>query len=76
MIVMSFSSDTKNEIARIYDEDRCCQIAELAGIVRLNGTVLISANNQIGLEIRTENAALARKVLSLAKKLFAAKVRK
>lgn len=67
---MSFSGDTKNELARIYAPNRCCQMAELAGLVRMDGTILISANNRIGLEIKTENAAVARKVLKLAKKLF------
>ncbi|MGI6227065.1 MAG: DNA-binding protein WhiA [Peptococcales bacterium] len=67
---MSFSEKTKNELARIIPEDRCCQMAELAGLVRMDGTILISAKNQIGLELSTENAAVARKVLRLAKLIF------
>jgi len=67
---MSFSIKTKNELARKVPEKRCCQIAELAGLVRMDGTILISANNQIGLELITENAAVARKVLKLAKLVF------
>jgi DNA-binding protein WhiA len=67
---ISFSEKTKNELARIIPEDRCCQMAELAGLVRMDGTILISAKNQIGLELSTENAAVARKVLRLAKLIF------
>ena len=68
---MSFSSKTKNALARIIPEDKCCQIAELAGLVRIGGTILISSHNQIGLELSTENAAVARKFLKLAKIIFA-----
>lgn len=67
---MSFSSKTKNALARILPESKCCQIAELAGLVRIGGTILISSHNQIGLELSTENAAVARKVLKLAKIIF------
>lgn len=67
---MSFSEKTKNELARIISQDRCCQMAELAGLVRMDGTILISAKNQVGLELTTENAAVARKVLRLAKLIF------
>ncbi|MDK2824785.1 MAG: cell division protein WhiA [Clostridia bacterium] len=67
---MSFSEKTKNELARIIPQNRCCQMAELAGLVRMDGTILISTNNQIGLELTTENAAVARKVLKLAKLVF------
>ena len=68
---MSFSAKTKNDLARILPEKRCCQIAELAGLVRMDGTILISSNNQMGLELTTENAAVARKTLKLAKLIFA-----
>ncbi|KJS19083.1 MAG: sporulation regulator WhiA [Clostridiaceae bacterium BRH_c20a] len=67
---MSFSEKTKNELARIILKDRCCQMAELAGLVRMDGTILISSKNQIGLELTTENAAVARKILRLAKLVF------
>lgn len=68
---MSFSSKTKNALARIIPENKCCQIAELAGLVRIGGTILISSHNQIGLELSTENAAVARKIVKLAKIIFA-----
>jgi len=64
---------TKNELARIIPSNHCCQMAELAGLIRMDGTILISTNNQIGLELTTENAAIARKVLKLAKLVFKVK---
>lgn len=67
---MSFSEITKNELARVIPEGRCCQMAELAGLIRMDGAILISTNNQIGLELTTENAAVARKVVKLAKLVF------
>ncbi|NLW23952.1 MAG: DNA-binding protein WhiA [Clostridia bacterium] len=67
---MSFSTKTKNELARIFPMQRCCQLAELAGLVRVDGTILISPNNQIGLQLTTGNPAIARKGLKLAKLLF------
>jgi DNA-binding protein WhiA len=67
---MSFSEKTKNELAHIIPQDRCCQMAELAGLVRMDGTILISAHNKIGLDLTTENAAVARKGLRLAKLIF------
>lgn len=67
---MSFSEKTKNELAHVIPQDRCCQMAELAGLVRMDGTILISAHNKIGLDLTTENAAVARKGLRLAKLIF------
>lgn len=67
---MSFSTETKDELARIYPEKRCCQLAELAALVRMDGTVTINADQLKGLYINTENAGVARKILRLAKNLF------
>jgi len=67
---MSFSSVTKNELSRISLEDRCCAIAELAALVRMNGFIQISGNNKVYLKFTTENAAIARRTFSLLKKLY------
>lgn len=67
---MSFSNTIKNELAHIEDRPRCCQTAELAGIVRMDGTILIGNKNGVGLELVTENAAVARKSFKLLKQLF------
>ena len=67
---MSFSAKTKEAMARYQSEKRCCQKAELAGIVRMNGTIKISVKERLGLEVTTENAAVARKVVRLAKENY------
>lgn len=67
---MSFSSATKNELSRIPLENRCCAIAELAALVRMNGLIQISGNKKVNLKFSTENAAIARRTFSLLKKLY------
>ena len=58
---MSFSNEIKNELAHMEHAKKCCEIAELAGLVRMDGTILIGSRKGIGLELVTENAAVARK---------------
>lgn len=67
---MSFSNEIKNELAHLEQEKKCCEIAELAGLVRMDGTILIGSRKGIGLELTTENAAVARKAFKGLKKLF------
>ena len=67
---MSFSADVKNELARITDENNCCHIAELAALMRMGGTMLIGGNSALGITFTTENAAVARKVLTIIKRGF------
>ena len=67
---MSFSLKTKNELARIISHERCCQLAEFAALIRMDGTVQISAYRRVSLSVTTENAAVARKIFKLAKELF------
>lgn len=67
---MSFSTQTKDELARIISEKPCCQLAELAALIRMDGTITINPEQGVGLYIRTENAAVARKTFKLAKEIF------
>jgi len=67
---VSFSADVKNELARVAGESGCCQIAELAALMRMSGTMVIGGNNTLGINFTTENAAVARKVLTLIKRRF------
>ena len=69
---MSFSATTKNELARVYSRADCCRLAELAAILRMGGRINYEkqqGNKGAQLRIATENAAVARKVLSLLKDL-------
>ncbi|SDO40529.1 DNA-binding protein WhiA [Alkalicoccus daliensis] len=65
---MSFASMTKKELTQL-EPDECCAKAELAALVRMNGAVSLR-NMQISLDIQTENAAIARRIYTLLKKIF------
>lgn len=65
---MSFASMTKKELTQL-EADECCSKAELAALVRMNGAVSIR-NMQMSLDIQTENAAIARRIYTLLKKIF------
>lgn len=65
---MSFSSKTKNELARKTSEDKCCQLAELSGLMHVSGSIQLAGNQQINVKITTENPAVARLVFTLFKK--------
>ncbi|MEB3103176.1 DNA-binding protein WhiA [Ferviditalea candida] len=65
---MSFASQTKKELTMI-EADACCEKAELSALIRMNGSVEVS-NQRIQLDVSTENAAIARRIYSLVKKLF------
>lgn len=67
---MTFSVMTKNELARIIPDKRCCQLAELSALLRMDGTIQISANQQVAFFVTTDNAAVARKTFRLIKLLF------
>lgn len=66
---MTFSSKTKNELSRIELEDRCCALSELSAILRMAGSIKIS-NRKISVEFNTENAAIARRIFSILKKVY------
>ena len=63
---LSFSSDVKNELARFEIAKKCCEKAELLGLLKMNGALVLSGLN-LGIHFLTENAALARRVLQLLK---------
>lgn len=65
---MSFASVTKKELTQI-ESNECCAKAELAAIIRMNGSVHIR-NLQISLDVQTENAAIARRIYTLLKKVY------
>ncbi|WP_096436937.1 DNA-binding protein WhiA [Alteribacter populi] len=65
---MSFASVTKKELTQL-EVDQCCKKAELAALIRMNGS-LSFGNKQFILDIQTENAAIARRIYSLIKDLF------
>ncbi|MBU8906706.1 DNA-binding protein WhiA [Desertibacillus haloalkaliphilus] len=65
---MSFAATTKKELTQL-ETDGCCAQAELAALIRMNGSLSFS-NQQLVLDISTENAAIARRIYTLIKKLY------
>jgi len=58
-VVMSFSSDIKDELARLQNEKTCCRQAELAGLLR-TGLMLREVQGQPTLLFITEHASVSR----------------
>ncbi len=67
---MSFSATTKNELARVIPENKCCQLAEISGFIRMCGTIQLSGHGKMNIKLVTENPAAARKIIKLLKLYF------
>ena len=67
---MSFSKDVKNELARVPMEDVAILHAELAAYVRTCGVIRLREGLKIDLSFHTENASVARRILSAIKRLI------
>ncbi|EIT87025.1 hypothetical protein A374_02189 [Fictibacillus macauensis ZFHKF-1] len=65
---MSFAAETKNELTKLEMKD-CCAKSELAALIRMNGSITFS-NRQLVLNIPTENAAIARRIYTLIKRVY------
>ncbi|MFP3917724.1 DNA-binding protein WhiA [Lysinibacillus telephonicus] len=65
---MSFASETKKELTQI-EADESCLKAEVSALIRMNGTLSFT-NRQLSLDVQTENAAIARRLYTIIKKLY------
>lgn len=70
---MSFTSEVKDELSRVTPAKPCCPKAELAALVRVEGTLHITGNERFRLEIATETAPVARKVIKLLHEMYGLK---
>ena len=59
---MSFSSETKNELARVKDIDVNDKQAELSAIVRMSGTIQFAGLRKINVKITTELNSVAKSI--------------
>ncbi|MFD2705565.1 DNA-binding protein WhiA [Salibacterium lacus] len=64
----SFAAMTKKELTR-FEEEGCCARAELAALVRMNGSISFSSGELV-LDVSTENAAIARRIYQLIKRVY------
>jgi DNA-binding protein WhiA len=67
---MSFASKTKTQLARQISDSRNSLLSELSAIVRVCGTLKLKSGGKIDVLISSENAAVARLVFTLFKKVF------
>ncbi|GAB2544708.1 DNA-binding protein WhiA [Gracilibacillus alcaliphilus] len=65
---MSFAADIKKELTKV-EAEACCQQAELAALIRMNGAISFSRNHY-SLDVQTENAAIARRIYTLIKSTY------
>lgn len=65
---MSFASETKKELTQVEAENSCLK-AEVSALIRMNGS-LSFANKLLSLDVQTENAAIARRLYTIMKKLY------
>lgn len=67
---MSFASETKNELSRSMPEKRCCMLAEIAGFIRVAGSVSLAGGGKFRLRLTTDNPAIARHYKKMLKEYF------
>lgn len=66
---MSFSSEVKDEVAKIKVDDYKLILSELAGVTPMCG-ILNFKNNKISMEYITENAPVARRLFTFLRRSF------
>lgn len=67
---MSFASETKNELARIMPDKKECMLAEIAGFIRVCGSIGLVGGGRFKIVMNTENPAVARHFKKLIKDYF------
>ncbi|NTW28583.1 MAG: DNA-binding protein WhiA [Coriobacteriia bacterium] len=70
---MSFTAEVKDELSRIEPKRQCCLKAELAALVRIEGTLHITGPGRYRLEVATETAPVARVVVKLLHNMYGLK---
>ncbi|MCL2545452.1 MAG: DNA-binding protein WhiA [Clostridia bacterium] len=70
---MSFSSETKDALARIPFSHTECALAELVPALSMSGTVSLLGGGRMGLHITTEHAPTARRLIRLMRLRFGIK---
>ncbi len=68
--IMSFSSEAKNELARLNIEKKCCMLSEIAAYIRTAGDIELDNDNSYMIDLQTDQAAIARHLKKLIKEYF------
>lgn len=67
---VSFSADTKNELARIMPEKKNCMLAEIAAFIRVRGNMRLLGGGKMDIDVPSDNPAIARHFNKLIKEYF------
>ena len=67
---MSYATDTKNELARITPEKKCCMLAEIAGFMRFAGSIRLAGGGKFRIVMSTPNLAIVRHYKTLIRSYF------
>lgn len=67
---MSFASETRNELARLQQDKKCCMLAEIAGFIKVCGSIGLAGGGKFKIVTVTENPAVARHFKLLLKQYF------
>ena len=67
---MSFSADTKNVLAHVEPEKKCCMLAEIAGFIRMCGSIRLAGGGKFEIVTATEHPAVARHYKRMLKEYF------
>lgn len=69
---MSFSSDTKKEMAKVMPARKCCMLAEIAGFARIRGSIRLAGQGRLSVSMTSEYPAVARTLKQLTQEYFGA----
>ena len=67
---MSFASETKNELSRIAPDKKCCMLADIAGFMRMAGSIKLVGGGKFKIVMMTSNLAVVRHYKTLIKNYF------
>lgn len=67
---MSFTSQVKDELARVLPECSHCEKATLAALVRIEGTLFVSGPGRYRMEVATDVPSVARLIIKLLHSLY------
>ena len=67
---MSFTAEVKDELSRVEGACGDCDVAELAALVRVCGTLSFRGSGAYAIRVSTETGAVARTVIRLAHAIF------
>lgn len=67
---MSFTAEVKDELSRVEGSCSECDVAELAAMIRVCGSLSFRGNGSYAIHVSTETGAVARTVIRLAHHVF------